>query len=504
MTTHYTHPSGSVAGNGQESNPVDLQTALSSAQILPNDELILLPGIYLPKVPQKMTSTLSSVVMRPQSLLLKDRAKIDFFNPTGNLHSNLTIVGSKSIWRNIEFYCSVNKPRITTGTGSWVAETDRLEIKNNGEENQFHGCIFRDFNNGLTSQHLAKGGLISGCYFYNNGWIGGDRPHGHGCYLQNDGTKKKTFRNNLVWNNYDDGIDVYGSAAPIHNIALLENTGIGNGKRNLVYTGETVIKDGLIEDNWLFQPPTSGVNGEDTLALSSPPQWTPVNESIALRRNMILGAIRFSQGFKATIVEDNKILGGRDARFIDLITVPGTTIIKSNQYFATSSSPAARFMIGSSVKTLSEWQSAGYDIVATINTTFPETYRYLPTEITDRLHLSIFNPQKKTEFQIDFANKWKYTIYSMYDLDAPVLSGEGNSAKIPMGAKSPQLPINALNPVAKNDLRFESFILELSPSGTLPPPIDPPPPLGETYEPMYVDQDGKFYSLQPDGKMRRL
>jgi hypothetical protein len=91
----------------------------------------------------------------------------------------------------------------------------------------------------------------------------------------------------------------------------------------------------------------------------------------------------------------------------------------------------------------------------------------------------------------------------MYDLDAPVLSGEGNSAKIPMGAKSPQLPINALNPVAKNDLRFESFILELSPSGTLPPPIDPPP-LGETYEPMYVDQDGKFYSLQPDGKMRRL
>lgn len=503
MTQHYSSPTASPSGTGTKENPIDFLTLLRSSVPKPGDEILLLDGKY-----KAGECHLAGVIIRPDSPA-RLPVQIDFYDATINNDKQFVLLGNNTQVHRIEFLNSMPGKRQTTGQGSWVAETDRLEPRVTAQNTVFAGCVFHDFNNGIAHQHQAVGGLLDSCLSYNNGWIGGDRPHGHGYYLQNTGVLEKILFNSIAYNNFDDGIDVYGSSASfIKRISLIKNSANANGKRNLVYVGETLIKDAVIAGNVLFQPPTAGVNGEDTLALSSIAEYAPTHDSLLLEDNFLCnGAIRGVEAFLTATVRRNTICGGRDGRYIDWIMQSGN-LFQDNIYVGPQA--GQRFMYNNSNKTWEEWKLLTQD-----NSTFVPTAeeRYWITAsrtLENYLHITIWNPQKKNTISVVW-NKpagTKFSLYSQYDPKTPVLSGQYNgvSLQVPIGAKpvpnllGPTTPTN----VYPKDSRFETFILEHD--VVVPPvdPIDPPPPLLETYRQVFVDKDNQFYSLEPDGTLKRF
>ena len=89
---------------------------------------------------------------------------------------------------------------------------------------------------------------------YNNGWVSTcDRNHGHGMYLQNNGITVKLFENNIGFNTFCEGIQVYGEKAIISNMHfkgnVLFNNGVNGGpltKKNNRRTDQLIVAGGCL------------------------------------------------------------------------------------------------------------------------------------------------------------------------------------------------------------------------------------------------------------------
>lgn len=82
-------------------------------------------------------------------------------------------------------------------------------------------CIVHDLTaSGYVDQ--LNGISDTECYgsvFYNNGWVGPERPHEHGCYIQNiNANPTKRFEQNVGLGNFNNGWQVFGTATPAQNV----------------------------------------------------------------------------------------------------------------------------------------------------------------------------------------------------------------------------------------------------------------------------------------------
>ncbi|MGD0774097.1 MAG: malectin domain-containing carbohydrate-binding protein [Candidatus Solibacter sp.] len=126
---------------------------------------------------------------------------------------------------------------------------------------KFINLVAHDTANGLSSFSAAPGTEIYGCLTYNNGWIGTDRGHGHGIYLQNI-ADLKLIDENFVFNNFDAGLHPAGSgAATIKNISMIGNVVFNNGQAgghrvdNIIVEGGGTPKTGIVLDsNYIYNP----------------------------------------------------------------------------------------------------------------------------------------------------------------------------------------------------------------------------------------------------------
>src|SRR5207248_3041327 len=95
-------------------------------------------------------------------------------------------------------------------------------------------------------------------FVYYNGWTAPDRGHGHGLYVQNvSGTKR--ISGNVIFENFDNGIQAYGSPkAGLDNLDIEGNTIFDNGEliadpaNNILIGGGTVAKNARIVENLLY------------------------------------------------------------------------------------------------------------------------------------------------------------------------------------------------------------------------------------------------------------
>lgn len=102
---------------------------------------------------------------------------------------------------------------------------------------------------------------VYGCLIYHNGWQGPDGAHGHGICSQNE-TGSKLFRDNIIFNQFDKGIQIFGSdAAELKNFHLEGNTIFNNGilasNRELsanitIYGGATGPQGIVVLDNLCY------------------------------------------------------------------------------------------------------------------------------------------------------------------------------------------------------------------------------------------------------------
>ncbi|EMI22950.1 Dystroglycan-type cadherin-like domain protein, partial [Rhodopirellula maiorica SM1] len=233
----YVSPNGTPQGNGSQSSPWDLQTAMSHpSSVSPGDTIWIMGGTYH----GKFTSTLSGTAENPIHVreYPGEEVIIDLNNGTPLNAEVVTVGGQHTYYQGFEVFSSDLSSRTTDIPGSWPANINRGNINVQGDHVKIINWEIHDLNKGLGYWGPADGGEVYGSLIYNNGWSGPDREHGQGIYAQND-DYTRVFADNILFNQFRHGIKVYGSsAASLKNSTLEGNIAFNNGAAGTEgYTG---------------------------------------------------------------------------------------------------------------------------------------------------------------------------------------------------------------------------------------------------------------------------
>jgi hypothetical protein len=193
------------------------QALIAIRDIRPGDRLLLRAGTYT----GDFTATIKGnsdnyITIMPYP---GERVIID-----GSLIINTDYV----IWRDLEIIYSEWTTRTSEFSGGTPADIPYAKTFSvNGVGNILHGLIVHDTagNSSLSSGSLTK---ITGCLFYNCGWKGADRGHGHSMYLQNI-TGRKTVKRSISVNSFGWPWHAYTESEHINYIDYIETTCISPG-----------------------------------------------------------------------------------------------------------------------------------------------------------------------------------------------------------------------------------------------------------------------------------
>src|SRR5262249_4276111 len=255
----YVSPTASASGTGSFSNPWRLQDALNQpSSVHPGDTIWLRGGTYSGQFVSYLNGTSASPIIVRQ--YAGERATLDGGSSTTCV---LSPRGGYTWFWGFEIMSSdpvrqsgqpgSNPSDIHRGDGGqiWQTETE--------PGLKFINLIIHDTRQGVSFWEEATDAEINGCIIYYNGWNGTDRGHGHGIYTQND-TGTKHIVNNIIFENFDHGIQGYGSSsAYLKNYDVQGNTfssdGIianPDGGRNFLIGGDSTAQNLTITNNYLY------------------------------------------------------------------------------------------------------------------------------------------------------------------------------------------------------------------------------------------------------------
>lgn len=196
-----------------------------------------------------------------------ERATIDGGTSSYN---TLTTKGAYVHYRDFEITKSDPK-RATSATGSnptGISRGSTTGIYASGRYNKFINLVIHDDGVGFGFWSAGVGAEIYGCLVYNNGWDAPDRGHGHGIYTQNQ-TGTKYVRDTMFFNNYGNGVQLYGSSAAYLNYLHFEgNVAFNNGlwttdgfSYNFILGGGSIAENPKLIDNHTYFSATANSKG---------------------------------------------------------------------------------------------------------------------------------------------------------------------------------------------------------------------------------------------------
>lgn len=305
-------PNGRATGHGSREQPIDLQTAISErSPAKPGDTIWLLGGTY----PGKFTSDLKGKPGAPIQVRssYNEWAKLDS-GRSSDRQNILLIRGAWTIFRDFEVTSSDRKRNTRIG-GSYPEDIKRGEgIHVRGSNIKLINLVVHDAALGIAAWSEAPDTEIYGCLIYNNGWQGPDRAHGHGIYSQNR-IGRKLLNDNIIFNQFDKGIQVYGSsAADLKNYLIEGNTIFNNGiisaegalsENIILYGGATGPEGIVIRDNLFYG---TGFDGKVVLGGAGA-------KDLVLEDNYIPQSLRLRHWKSAVIVSNTWV---RDDTMIEL------------------------------------------------------------------------------------------------------------------------------------------------------------------------------------------
>ncbi|MBU2939652.1 right-handed parallel beta-helix repeat-containing protein [Lacinutrix sp. C3R15] len=236
---------GTASGNGSLQTPWNLQTALkqSSKVVSGGDTIWLHEGVYNGRYNSSLNCTTPNKYITV-SAYLNDRVILN-----GNVDSQeqhtLGIRGGQVIYKNFEI--------------TWLGDFNRdfrvNKFKGIAGINHLDGrnCKFinlKIYNNpglGFGSWKSAGGSLITECFVFNNGVINEKgRGAGEGFYVQNKSEEERVIKNNIIFNNYYKGIEVWSAGRDanfeyVKNITLDNNVIFNSGLPANNYTVDNII-----------------------------------------------------------------------------------------------------------------------------------------------------------------------------------------------------------------------------------------------------------------------
>lgn len=246
---HFVAVNGSPNGDGSIGNPWDIITALKQpSSVLPGDTIWLRGGTYGDGhgvIHSYLLGTPSAPILVKQ--YPGERAIINGWLQIGccdqDPHPNLG--GYVWFW-GLEFASSVTdrtgQPDGPPGYGQ-SAILDSIDTWAPGTK--LINNIIHDTRLGPAMWKEATDAEAYGNIVYNNGFQASDRGHGHGFYVQNGvGASRMTLADNMSFNNFNMGMQFYGS-----NAALVRNLTVDG---NIVFNNGSISAGAALADNVIF------------------------------------------------------------------------------------------------------------------------------------------------------------------------------------------------------------------------------------------------------------
>lgn len=300
---HLKNP-GSKFGTGSIDLPWDLQTALSNTQniIKAGDVIYLHDGIYNGRYVSNLNSSGKKITV---SAYKNDKVILD-----GNITSKQTAVlevnGANVIFKNFEITFLGNFSRnIKDKNFKSITGINHL----NGEDCAFINLKIHNIPGTAIGSWKRTGGTkIEQCIIFNNGYIGKQRGHGVGIYVQNKSEQIRLIHSNTIFNNYYKGIQVWDASSRsafeyVKNVTLsnnvIFNNGLPSGKHwaNIIIAsddnfGLNVAKNIKINDNILYHNSdflNDNKNFGDGVSLALGYNKNAPIDNVSLNNNIIIG-----------------------------------------------------------------------------------------------------------------------------------------------------------------------------------------------------------------------
>jgi hypothetical protein len=290
---------GSPSGDGSAAHPWDIVTALNAAtsKARPGDTIWLRAGRY--GGGQASSVLNSTLVGTPSAPIVVraypgERATIDTWLQVGCCDQANNPANGSYIWFwGLEF-ASYNPNRVsgTSGPPEWAAQQNHNSADTWAAGTKFINCIVHDTGGGLSVWD-ADNSELNGNIVFNVGGYGTDRGHGHDFYVQNIAPSILKLTDNIGFNNFDMGIQSYGSGegAWVQNIQLagniVFNSGILYGQLvdNVTIGGGQGGPSGIVlNNNFFYNNPVldQGYNEIGYL-------WTPEAHDAIVTNNYFIG-----------------------------------------------------------------------------------------------------------------------------------------------------------------------------------------------------------------------
>ncbi len=320
----YVSTSGSRSGNGSQSSPWDIVTALAQpASVRPGDTIWLMAGTYGDGTVGTVIQ--SKLVGTPTSPIIVraypgQRATINNWLQVGCCdQANDPANGSYTWFWGLEFASySTDRSSGTSGPPEWAAMSNHDGADTWGDGTKFINCIFHDTAGGISVWD-TNNSEVNGNIIYNVGGAGTDRGHGHLLYLQNNAPSILNVTDNIGFNNFDEGVQAYGSSSAF--------------VQNMNFTGNIVFNAGLLYGNLVDNLLIGGgdSNGVTNITLNS--NYTYDTPSRNMGQNEIGYLWDPSEG--AAVVTNNYFIGGYQA--VDLERWTSLTFQNNTMYAAPGS-----------------------------------------------------------------------------------------------------------------------------------------------------------------------
>jgi hypothetical protein len=475
----YAAPGGT--GTGSVSAPFGLQTGLE-AGLKPGDTLWLRSGSY--------TGIFYSTLAGNASLPITVRSHTnEWARVVGGIAQNS---GGYVIYRDFEV-AGGQTNHTSSQPGSWPSDLktlDALNIRAPGV-GLVNLIIHDTLGNGACLWTEGPDSFLYGCVIYNNGFQGSDRGHGHGVYSQNN-TGRKQIEENIVFNSYDHGIQIYGSSAAFLRHYLVDgniafNNGslsrAGNAREFVIYGGDPPQDIKIVNNIFYFPNDTlGGIQCGEVLGRSL---------DLIFSNNFVHVFCRIADWERITAIGNTFIRSGNLLEFYQtqLPWSPTRHTWNYNTYYSLET-PYLPFMFYTNASrglTYANWRAAtGFDSASVYTKGKPTGSRVFirPNRYeTGRANLAVFNWDLKPQLAINLGST--IPVNSDYEVrDAqnwfagPVATGKytGQPITLPLGGRVAAKPDGLPSAPAHTGPLFNAFVLRSRPGEATPPPTTNAPP----------------------------
>jgi hypothetical protein len=461
---YYVSPSGSSSGDGSWAKPWDIGTAFAGAdgRIVPGDTVWVRGGRYVGPFRSRLTG-------RPDAPIIVRQYPGE--------HATLDNLSTTSVTLHV------------TGQWGWYwgfevanSNPDRSvgAVRPNGvypsaPNNKFIDLVVHDNAVGVSFSTESPNSEIYGCIIYNNGFVDSTRTAGHGIYAKNDGLYRKLIRDNIVFNQFRNGIQIFtdSGSEQLRNFLLEGNVWFNNGTLtstnssavNILVGGKEVADQITIQHDMTYFSP-----GLDVRNVRIGYNNTLQNGSVTLGDNYFVGGttvLVFGYWDQATL-GGNLLFGTRDIVTLSNPSLTGQ-MWSDNTHRRDPAAPAWWYV--DTAYSFAGWQQAT-GLAANDQTqaglpSQPQVFLRPNLYEVGRANIIIYNWTRSSAVPVDVSVVLRigdhYALHNVQDFyGPPVLSGTytGGPLDVPMAGTEPPQPIGGSPATApRTGPDFDVFVL---------------------------------------------